>query len=342
VRPAMLDLDHYTAARTRAVWLERPARHRLWLTGRDRGSYLQGLLTNDIKALEAGRGCYAAYLTPQGRMIADMRLYEVGDGLLMTLPARVAEDVLTRLRQFVFSEDVEVDDRTAALAQIGLHGPAAAAVLARTFHDAGRGAAWFAGFVTFQNTRLPLGAGNVLVAATDELGSGFDLFVDHHELAALCSALEAAGAVGGGPDLAEVLRIEAGRPEFGVDMDADTIPLEAGIENRAISFTKGCYVGQEVIVRVVQRGHGRVARRLVGLMLAEDADRSVPPAGAAILAEARDVGGLTSAVWSPGLDRVIGLGYVRREFAEPGTTLSVVVGARSSAAVVTAPPFLVA
>jgi len=334
----MLDPDQYRNARTQAVWLDRPSRHRLWLTGPDRAGYLQGLLTNDIKALDVGQGCYAAYLTPQGRMIADMRLYEVGDGLLMTLPATVGGIVRDRLQQFVFAEDVEVYDRTETLAQTGLHGPAAADVLARVF--SGTDAAWFAGLLPFQNARLPFEAASAVVAATDELGSGFDLFVDDAERTSLREALEAAGAVAAGPDVAEVLRIEAGRPEFAVDMDEDTIPLEAGIEDRAISFTKGCYVGQEVIIRVVHRGHGRVARRLVGLTLAEAPDLPIPQAGSAILADGRDAGRLTSAVWSPGVGRVIGMGYVRRELAEPGTALSVAGGNRSLAAVVTALPFI--
>jgi folate-binding protein YgfZ len=132
----------------------------------------------------------------------------------------------------------------------------------------------------------------------------------------------------------EVCRVESGRPRFGVDMTDDTIPLEAGIEDRAISLTKGCYVGQEIIIRVLHRGHGRVARRLVGLSL--DASSEVPPRGTVIRSADRDVGAVTSAVQSPTVGRVIALGYVHRDFVTPGTALRV----GEAAATVAALPFV--
>jgi folate-binding protein YgfZ len=131
---------------------------------------------------------------------------------------------------------------------------------------------------------------------------------------------------------ADVLRIEAGVPRFHRDMDEETIPLEAGIESRAISLTKGCYVGQEVIIRVLHRGHGRVARKLVGLTL-QDGD---PPAsGAIVQSEGRDIGRVTSSAESPALDRPIALAYVQRDFVTPGTRLTV----NGSPAEVTSLPF---
>ncbi len=135
------------------------------------------------------------------------------------------------------------------------------------------------------------------------------------------------------PEAAEALRIEGGIPAFHRDMDEETIPLEAGIEGRAISLTKGCYVGQEVIVRVLHRGHGRVARKLVGLTLE---GRALPAAGAAILSDGRDVGRITSAVLSPALSGPIALGYVHRDFVAAGT--AVLVG--ETPAVVTSLPFV--
>ena len=137
----------------------------------------------------------------------------------------------------------------------------------------------------------------------------------------VASALLAAGAVRVGDSDVEAVRIESGRPRFGVDMDADTIPLEAGLEARAISRSKGCYVGQEVIVRVQDRGHGRVARRLVGLTF--DAAAGVPAAGARIVSGEREIGRVTSAAWSPAQARPIALGYVHRDFVEAGTPVSV-------------------
>lgn len=333
--------DHrvYDAARTRAVWVERPTRSRLWLTGPDRAAYLQGLLTNDIKAIGAGEGCYAAYLTPQGRMISDMRLHELGDGLLMTLPGSTVDLVRDRLERFIFTEDVAIDDRTAGWAQVGAHGPAAARWLDQAL-DPAPDLRPPASLRPFDSVRRRLAGTEVIVAATDELGGGFDLFTEGGA-PATTRALEAAGFVEAPHEVAEVLRVEAGMPEFGVDMDEETIPLEAGIEHRAISLTKGCFVGQEVIIRVLHRGHGRVARRLVGLTIGEPGDRArVPATGAVVRADDRDVGHVTSAVRSPALDRAIALAYVRRDFVEPGTRLLVAAGDETLSAVVTKPPFV--
>jgi len=273
---------------------------RLVVTGADRRTYLQGLLTNDVEALTPGTGCYAAMLTAQGRMIADMFVDELGDSVLLRLPIALTTHVREHLERFVFTEDVQVADITAQTVQFGIYGPRAA--------DA-------ADHVS-DGTRL----------AIDDL-PGAALIVDAARASAVAAALESAGAVEATLDDFEVVRIEAGVPRFGVDMDGDTIPLEAGIEDRAISRTKGCYVGQEVIVRVLDRGHGRVAKRLVPLVFDEGA--RVPARGAVVHTDDRDVGRVTSAVCSPGLGRVVALAYVHRDFTSPGTALSV-DGARAT------------
>jgi len=159
------------------------------------------------------------------------------------------------------------------------------------------------------------------------------MVVDRAHAVELQSALVVGGAVEIDAATADAIRIEAGVPLFHRDMDEETIPLEAGIEGRAISFSKGCYVGQEVVIRVLHRGHGRVARKLVGLVL--DGNQ-VPPGGAAIRAGDRDIGEITSGTSSPALDRPIALGYVHRDFVEPGT--KVMVG--DASAEVTALPFV--
>jgi folate-binding protein YgfZ len=182
----------------------------------------------------------------------------------------------------------------------------------------------------------------VTVVRSDDYGvAGFEVFVSASEAGRLSDAVRAAGAKDVTADAVEVTRIEAGRPEFGVDMDEHTIPLEAGIESRAISHTKGCYVGQEVIIRVLHRGHGRVARRLVGL-LGTDADGSLAR-GMRIEAERKAIGSITSAVVSPRLRRPIALGYVHRDFAEPGTVLQVSgesAGSPSRSVTVVTTPFI--
>jgi hypothetical protein len=150
----------------------------------------------------------------------------------------------------------------------------------------------------------------------------------------LTAGMLRAGALAIDADVVEVCRVESGRPRFGLDMTDDTIPLEAGIEDRAISLTKGCYVGQEIVIRILHRGQGRVARRLVGLSLESSA--AVPARGTVIRSVERVVGAVTSAVQSPALGRVIALGYVHRDFTTPGTTLSV----DGTAATVASLPFV--
>ena len=339
----MIRPDPYRAAREGAALVDRSDRGRLWLAGPDRATYLQGLLTNDVKALPAGAGCYAAWLTAQGRMVSDVRVYELGDGMLLTLPGPRASLVRDRLEQLIFAEQVSVEDRTRSWSQVGVHGPHAAGALTVALGAVGvdlPAAERVAGFEGLRCERLMGGAGELIVVGTDELGGGLDVVAEAGLGAAVRSGLEAAGAVALPAAVVEALRVEAGLPEFGVDMDEDTIPLEAGLESRAISFTKGCYVGQEVIVRVRDRGHGRVARRLVGLVL-EGRDTTVVPArGAALRAGDRDVGRVTSAVWSPALGQAIALGYVHRDFTEPGTTVTVATDRGAVDARIRALPFI--
>jgi folate-binding protein YgfZ len=315
--------DAYDAARHRAAFNDRSDRGRIVVSGADRASYLQGLLTNDIVALQAGQGCYAAYLTPQGRMIADMSVYELGDVLLLTLAGDVKDGVLAKLDQFIFSEDVQLGDVTAAFAQVAAIGPDAARVVSAVLSAEATGvsADRLRELPENGNTRVQWSGGPAIVTRVTDTGEpGYDVHVERAHAAALKAALAAAGAVALDEATANALRVEAGIPLFHRDMDEDTIPLEAGIESRAISFSKGCYVGQEVVIRVLHRGHGRVARKLVGLAC----DGSQPPApGAVVRSGERDVGRITSSTFSPGVKRPIALAYVHRDFLEPGTKLTV-------------------
>ena len=302
--------------RERAAVVERAGTGWIQLSGADRRTYLQGLLTNDIEALTPGTGCYAAMLTAQGRMMTDMRVLELGDLVLLEVPSAVATSIRDHLDRFIFSEDVQVADVSASRAAVGLYGPGAIDVLQRAGVEGG------APPRLFESTRVRLAGVDAILVSSDEIGvEGFEFIVDPASADAIRQALLAAGAVSASAADAEIVRIEAGHPRFGVDMDTDTIPLEAGIEGRAISRTKGCYVGQEVIVRVQDRGHGRVARRLVGLTLPESAP--LPAAGAAVVAGGKDVGRVTSSVFSPVLSRPIALAYVHRDLVGSGTPVSV-------------------
>ncbi len=318
----------YRAARDAAAFVDRSGeRGLLVVSGSDRAAYLQGLLTNDIAALKPGTGCYAAYLTAQGRIITDAFVYELGDVILLVLPRGVKDQVLARLDQFIFSEDVQLGDVSDAFADIAIVGPAAPGIVSAVLQDVASDAV---GAMTDHGNRRARFAGQpaIVVRAADAGQPGVTVFVDRGASAAFRDVLRAAGC----PQLdgadAEALRIEAGVPKFGADMDAETIPLEAGIESRAISFTKGCYVGQEVIVRVMHRGHGRVARRLVGLTI-DGSD--VPAPGAVIRAADREVGHVTSVAMSPALGRPIALAYVHRDFIEPGTSVTA-AGVRATVA----------
>ena len=303
--------EQYRALHERAGWVERQDVGRLWVRGQDRRSYLHGLLTNDIEGLSAGTASYAALLTAQGRMITDMYVFERGDVLLVTLPRPLAAAVRDRLEQFVFSEDVQVEDATETTIQIGVYGPLADKVVGD----------------------LPSGSPVTVMPSGDFGLHGFELITTPDGKAALVNALTEAGVVPASQETVEVCRIEAGVPRFLVDMTEDTIPLEAGIEDRAISMTKGCYPGQEIIIRVLHRGGGRVARRLVRIGL--PAGAPVPQRGAALhgvapavgrYGEGRAIGVVTSAAESPALGRPIALGYVHRDFTEPSTPVEVALG----------------
>ncbi len=322
----------YGALRSGAGLVDRSSAARILVTGSDRRSYLQGLLTNDIEALTPGTGCYAALLTAQGRMISDMRVLEMGDAVLLDVPAELAGRIAAHLDRFVFSEDVQVKDVTDARAEIGIYGPAAAGIVTRVLTPARE----VEEMPLFASTDGSFDGSVLTIVRSDEAGvAGYDVIVDRINARAITDALGAAGAVAVDASSAETARIEAGRPRFGVDMDADTIPLEAGIEDRAISRTKGCYVGQEVIVRVLDRGHGRVARRLVGLSFGA---LDVPPApGAKVLAGGREIGRVTSAAHSPTLGHAIALAYAHRDFTTPGTAVTLESGV---AATVSALPFV--
>jgi len=265
----MFSLDGYQAVQATGGVVRRTDRRVLAVSGADRASWLQGLLTNDVESMAEGEVRYAAYLTPQGRMITDMNVVAHGSRLLLDVPAPLASSLRDKLDALIFSEDVQITD------------------------ESGRVLVWTVITDTFTD----------IVAES--------LPVEFKPLPELDL------------DTFEVIRIERGIPKFLSDMGEDTIPLEAGIEDRAISFTKGCYVGQEVIVRVTHRGGGRVAKRLVKWH-ADDSASVVPMPESRMFALDRDIGRVTSSAFSPSLNKVVGLGYVHRDFAEPETPITIV------------------
>ena len=303
--------EEYRTITDGAGWISRHARGRLRFDGRDAGTFLQALLTNDVEHLARGQGAHCAYLTPQGRMIADMDLYQRGDWMLAAVPSGAATALAARFDALVFSEDVQVSDCSEVLDEIACIG--------------GRAAAWIGAALSIDPAELEAlaelaqidAAPGFVARGGDARLPEFRIFAEADAMPAVVAQLEAQGVVPMSAMLVEAMRIEAGRPLFGADMTEETIPLEAGLLERAISTTKGCYVGQEIIVRILHRGGGRVARRLVTLEF-EGGVTSWPTPGSALEKEGREVGRVTSVAHSPSDGRVVGLGYVVRDLAEIG------------------------
>ena len=330
----------YQEARTGAAFDERADKGRVLLTGSDARDFLHALLTNDIASIAPGSGCYAALLTPQGRMITDMDVLgftaEQRAALLLVVSSDVAAPLAARLDKSIFAEQVEVWDMTGMTAHFSVVGPGAGTAIDAVAEALGH-AGVAAGLVNaYDNAALGLGENKgALVWRSDELGlPGFDVAIPI-EFADVLRATLTAGAAPLSAEARETLRVEAGRPKFHIDMTEETIPLEANLLDRAISTTKGCYVGQEVIIRVLHRGGGRVAKRLMKLRFepvgaeggaALEGPRSVAAPGATLLEGEREVGRVTSAVWSPRDGAAIGLGYVHRDFAREGVTLALSTG----------------
>jgi tRNA-modifying protein YgfZ len=280
--------------------VDRSGRGRLALTGSDRRAFLHGQVTQDIEGLEPGHGAYAALLTHKGKMLSDMRVLDLGGELLLSCERAGLQELFNMIRRYKLGSDVEVHKRTLEMGELSLIGPearrvAGAAELGPEEHD---------------NVRAQLGAHDVVLVASD---LGVDVFCDAEVTEGVRGALLAAGAEEVSESAAEVVRVESGRPRYGVDLDANVIPQEADLNERAVSFTKGCYVGQETVARLFYRG--KPNRHLRGLRLSAPVEPGTPPR----LGE-KEVGRLTSVAVSPALGP-IGLALVRRQ-AEPGSTLA--------------------
>jgi tRNA-modifying protein YgfZ len=283
--------------------LDRSERGKLALSGADAASFLQGQVSNDVEGLTPGTGCYAAFLTPKGKMLGDVRILRTEDELLLDTERVALQSLFNMIRRFSLGYQVELHKRTLERGMLSLLGPGAAEL-------AGAGALP-SGEHAHGVFEVP-GAG--LPARAIRTDVGVDLLCDAADTSALRAALVQEGAVAVSEEAAECLRVEHGRPRYGIDLDDTVIPQEAGLNERAVSFTKGCYVGQETVARLFYRG--KPNRQLRGLKL------SGPAQGGEELAfEGRTVGRVTSVATSPRLGP-IALGFVRRE-APVGTLVSV-------------------
>lgn len=325
---AELVRDHGDPAAERAhlstaAVVDRSHRALIGCRGAETLSYLHGMVTNEVKALGPGQGTYAAVITARGKMLGDARLLVLDEqDVLLDVEPEAQAGTLAHLEQFLISEDCELRDATGEQVILGVYGPRAPEVLA-----AATGAA----------PRLPLhhhaaaeiaGAPVRVVASAPAGVAGFDVLVDPAAAGAVLGVLEKeARAVGGGPcgdDAVEAARIEHGVPRYGADMDESTIPLEANLEH-AISYTKGCYIGQEVIAKATYRGH--VRRKLARLKVPPGT-----PAGAQLVDGEKSLGQLTSVL----PDRGLALGYVRAALLQVGARAPIEGG--GEAEIVWAPP----
>ena len=312
----------YAALRDGAALLDLGFRTLVRATGEDRISFLQGMLTNDVAGLRPGGGCPALLLTIQGRVTADVRVAALTDSMLLDVDVRVSAALLDALEKLLIADDVELTE-VAALTLIGVEGPRAGSLV-----PGGDDLAPFA----HAETNLA-GVPIRLVRASEVRGSGLVLHVPAARAALIWERLAHAGAIPCGMEALERRRIEVGVPRIGLDMDHSTLALEVPVED-AISQTKGCYLGQEVIARGTARGH--VNRRLVGLEI----DGPEPPRGAVLLWEGKEVGRLTSVADRLGGGGPVALGFVRREHWTPGTELVVSEGHPATLARVAAFPLV--
>jgi folate-binding protein YgfZ len=298
------------------------------VTGRDRAAFLQGMLTNDIKALEPGQGCSAAFLDAHGKVMALLDVYALDDRLLLALPPGFTDKTLQLFDRYLIAEKAYFESADDAWAVPTLIGPRAAEVLARA---AGREIA----LEPHQHVEVELQGAPVLVVESGGPGlPALGCWTAPERGPAVWAALRAAGARPVGAEAYNVLRVEAGVPCYGHDVDESVILPETRLE-ALVSYTKGCYIGQEVVARVKYRGH--VNRALSGLVVAGD---HLPAHGARVTAGGKDVGRITSCVRSLALGGPIALGYVRREHFDPGSEVEVVDGPVTVAARVAALPFV--
>jgi folate-binding protein YgfZ len=318
----------HEAVREGAGVIDRSERGKIEVTGKDRATFLHGLVSNDVKGLVPGQGRENALLDVHGKVTALLVVHCLADRLVLETDRQLTEPLLGAIDRYLFSERAELEDVTPAWGILTVAGPAARKTVEQALGAAVRDLSrWQHVVVTSDGTE-------VRVVRTEETGEeGYDLWIPAEGLGGLWERLREAGARPVGREAWNVLRVEAGVVRYGVDVDASTLLLEAPLPE-AYSLNKGCYLGQEVVARITYRGH--VNRKIVGFRLA---DARVPPAGAPVLVEGREVGRITSAVLSPALGVGLALGFLRREHHEPGTRVEVRADDEPLSAEVAALPF---
>jgi aminomethyltransferase len=290
----------YDALRNRAAWMDLSTRGRIKLTGEDRARLLHAMTTNHIQQLTPGTGCYAFFLNDKGRVLADANVLCRPEYFLLDVEPETREPLYQHLDRFIIADDVALEDATDAIATIAVEGPQAAEVLER------------AGAPVPEAAYSSSDWGNSFVARLSSTGGlGFFVFVPVAEKAGLIARLEAAGAEPADAEAARVVRLEHGKARYGEDISDRFLAQEAN-QPHALHFSKGCYLGQEIVERV--RSRGQIHRVLMPLLLQT---KEPPLPGVKLEFGGASVAEITSAAYSPALDKVVALGYVRTEHARP-------------------------
>lgn len=329
--PDRSDLDEYQTALTQAALFDLSDHGKIELAGKEAASFLHNLCTNEINKLPVGMGCEVFLTTGQAKIVAhgvvDRVQMDGRESLLLDLPPGLNQKVYQHLDRHLISEQLELGDRSVEFGQFHLAGPKAANILKSVVDD-------LPDLQPLQHAHVIIAGHACRVRRHDPLGlPGFDLIGAKEHAEAFRRTLTAAGAIRGSSEIYEVLRIEAGTPVYGEDIDDTNLPQELRRDDRTISFTKGCYIGQETVARI--RTYGHVNRLFVGLKFSQ-AD---PVARCAKIFQGdKEVGRVTSSVFSPSLGATIALGYVRKGNETPGKSLEVETGgSRLQAQVVTFP-----
>ena len=308
--------EEYYAVRRAVGILDLSNRAVLEFTGADRLSYLQGLISNDLRVAPSGEGIYAAFLSQQGKILADCRALTTDDSFIVDFWEPLKPKILDHLHRYLVADEVEIADLNDRYAILSIQGPESEILLEKFVPKDQQPQK------TLAHSLAQVGGVEMRICRYRHTGEdGFDLMVPLAEIESLARQLtEAAASYSGrwvGEKAHEMLRIEAGIPRYGVDMTEDNLILETGLTH-AVSFNKGCYLGQEVVERIRSRGH--VNKALTGLIID---GKNPPPAGSKILSDEKEIGTITSSTHSPALESAVALGYLHRDHRSRGTQVLV-------------------
>jgi folate-binding protein YgfZ len=304
----------YRAAMQGVLALDRSHLAVVSVRGKDRESFLQNMLTNDVRSLAPGTGIPAAFLNNKGKLVSDLLVFKEKDRFLLQMERERAEPLRKALDRYIISEDVALDSRLDEEATFSLEGPGASAILGELAgirpYDLDELA-----HLHFRSSSVA-GVPARVVAMRRALTPRFDVTASPGSAKGLLERARQLGALLGGESVRETRRLEASTPRFGIDMDESHFPLEAGLDE-AVSFQKGCYIGQEYVARLAHRGH--LNRRLSGLRLPGN---EPPAAGSAVLRGSEEAGAVTSSAFSPAFEGILAFAYLKRGHWEPGTELT--------------------